>query len=210
MKPPARIHLLIVDDHFFVRAGLANSLREEPDIVVAGEAGSAEEAVRAYEILRPDVVLLDLRLPDGNGTDALMEIRAQHPEARALIFSVDETEEDIFQAHEAGALGYLPKSSPRQQLLEAVRTVATGRPYFPAAIAERLRERKARAPLSPRELDVLRLVVAGESNKLIGDRLGIADNTVKIHLTHLMAKLGASDRTGAAKIAVQRGIVRLG
>lgn len=210
MKPPHPIRLLIVDDHFFVRAGLANSLADEPDLLLAGEAGSVAEAVRAYDELRPDVILLDLRLPDGTGAEALAEIRARHPDARAVVFSVDETEEDIWSAHEAGALAYLPKSASRQELLAAVRAAAAGREYFPPAIAARLRERRARTALSARELDVLRLVVAGESNKLIADQLGIAQNTVKIHVTHLMAKLGAPDRTSAAKLAVQRGLVRIG
>lgn len=209
MKVPDRIRLLIVDDHFFVREGLTNSLREEADLMIAGEAVNAADAVQTYRLLQPDVILLDLRLPDCSGTEALTEIRKIDPQAVAVIFSVDETEEDIYRAHEAGAMGYLSKSAPRQQLIEAVRTVANGRPYFPPAIAERLRERNARPPLSPRELEVLRQVVLGESNKLIADRLHIAENTVKIHVTHLMAKLGAPDRTSAARIAVQRGLIRL-
>jgi DNA-binding NarL/FixJ family response regulator len=201
------IRLLIVDDHFFVRSGLTTSLGPEPDLEIVGEAENVASAVAAWELHRPAVTLLDLRLAEGSGLDALREIRALDEGAAVLVFSVEETEEDIFRSHEAGAMGYLAKSAPRRELLLAIRTVASGQRYFSPVAEALIRERKSRTGLSTRELQVLHVVVDGLSNKEIAERLGIAENTAKVHVARVLEKLGAQDRTTASKIAIQRGFV---
>jgi DNA-binding NarL/FixJ family response regulator len=206
MKP---IRLLIVDDHFFVRSGLTTSLSTEPDMQIVGEAENVPAAIKAYQELRPQVTLLDLRLADASGLDALREIRRQDPVAAVLVFSVEETEEDIFRSHEAGSMGYLSKSAPRRELLAAIRSVASGKHHFSTAAETLIRERNARTGLSPRELDVLRLIVDGLANKEISTQLGIAENTVKVHVARLLEKLDAPDRTAAANQAIRRGLVRV-
>ncbi len=203
------IRLLLVDDHFFVRSGLTTSLSSEPDLIIVGEADSVASAITAWEQLRPDVTLLDLRLADGSGMEALRAIRAQDPNAAVLIFSVEETEEDIYRSHEAGAAGFLSKSAPRRELLHAIRVIASGQRYFSPTATALIQQRQTHTGLSARELEVLHLIVAGLTNKLIADRLGIAENTVKVHVARLLEKLNAPDRTSAAKQALQRGLVRL-
>jgi DNA-binding NarL/FixJ family response regulator len=204
-----KIRLLIVDDHFFVRSGLAASLAPEPDLTIAGEAETVPAAITAWEELRPDVTLLDLRLGAASGFDVLRAIRLADPAAAVLVFSVEETEEDIYQAHEAGALGYLSKSAPRRDLLAAIRALAAGKRSFTPAAEALIKHRHIRTGLSARELEVLRLIADGQSNKLIAAGLGIAENTVKVHVARLLEKLDAPDRTSAAKQAIQRGLVRL-
>ncbi len=204
-----KLRLLIVDDHFFVRSGLSASIAPEDDLLVVGEAESVAAATSAWRELRPDVTLLDLRLGEDTGLDALREIRSLDPAAAVLVFSVDQTEEDIFRAHEAGAMGYLSKSALRRDLLAAIRAIGSGQRHYSHAAESVIRERSARTGLSSRELDVLRLIVEGLPNKLIAGRLGIAENTVKVHVAHLLEKLDAPDRTTAARQAIQRGLVRV-
>ncbi|WP_193211072.1 response regulator [Luteolibacter marinus] len=206
MNPPLRI--LLVDDHFFVRAGLKGSLDGEADLSICGEAATAAEAIAAHQDLRPDLILLDLRLPDLDGLEVLDQIKAYIPETKVIVFSVDETETDIARAVGSGAAGYLPKSTPRAELLAAIRAVAAGGTCFPPRIAEKFREQRARTPLSPREMEILHLVVDGQPNKLIAAALGISENTVKLHVSNLLAKTGAPDRTSVVKLAIQRGWVR--
>ncbi|MBB5352062.1 two-component system NarL family response regulator [Haloferula luteola] len=206
MKPPLRI--LIVDDHFFVRAGLKSSLESEPDLTICGEAANAAEALLAHSTLRPDLILLDLRLPDRDGLDLLEHLKNRDPSTQVIVFSVDETETDIARALEAGAAGYLPKSSPRSQLLAGIRAVAEGGTSFPPTIAAKFREHRSRTPLSPREREILHLIVDGQPNKLIAAALGISENTVKLHVSNLLAKTDAPDRTSIVKLAIQRGWVR--
>ncbi|CAN5906222.1 response regulator transcription factor [soil metagenome] len=209
MKSQTPIRLLLVDDHFFIRMGLAGSLNQEEDIQVIAEAASGTEAVAAYMKHQPDVTLMDGRLPDFHGVEATMKIRSSHPKAPIILLSIDETEEDIHRALAAGVRSYLPKSIERDELLLAIRTVYGGGTYFPAGIAQRIAERSKRTALSDRELEVLRQIVLGQANKQIAETLGIAEITVKVHVSHILEKLGVPDRTRASTLAIERGIVKL-
>lgn len=206
-SPKTRV--LLVDDHYFVRMGLSVPLNKEPDIAVVAEAQNGAEALAKFREHRPDIVILDGRLPDLSGVEVLAALRAEAPDARVVMLSVDETEEDVHRAMEAGALGYLGKSAPWETLLHAVREAAQGRTYLPPPLAAHLEARRNRKLLSARELEVLRLVIKGQPNKLIADTLGITEMTVKNHLTHLFDKLDVNDRVSAIAIAVQRGLVRM-
>lgn len=210
MSTQKRIRILIVDDHVMVRMGLRGWLKKAADIEVVGEAGNGAEAVACFAAERPDVTLMDGRLPDIPGCEAARRICALHPGARVLMLSIDETEEDIHAAERSGACGYLPKSIDRAGLLAAIRAVEAGERCFPGAIGERLHERQLRAPLSGREIDVLRLVASGQANKEIAAALGLSLFTVKNHLAHILTKLDAPDRTRAVTVAMERGILRAG
>lgn len=203
------IRVLIVDDHPVVRNGLRSMLGTESDLAVAGEAASGEEAVRLFRQLQPDVTLMDLRMPGMTGVAAIEAIRAESPRARVIVLSTFDTDEDIYRALRAGAQGYLMKESSLDELIDAIRTVHAGGRRIPSPIAERLAERMAAPDLSPRELDVLHLLVRGESNKRIAVALNISEATVKGHVNNIFLKLGVSDRTEAAMTALQRGIVHL-
>ncbi len=203
------IRLLIVDDHFFVRMGLVESLNDEPDFKVVAEAGNHDEAIAAYREHRPDVVLMDLKLPGQDGTEISAAIREIDPEARVIMLSVDEGEDDIHRSVQAGAKGYLPKSIDREELIEGVRSVAAGENYFPAQIAQRLEARSQRPDLTDREMQVLELIVKGHSNKEAAAALNVTEPTIKQHAGHLFRKLNVLDRTQAVTAAIQRGIVKL-
>jgi len=203
------IRILLIDDHFFVRMGLASSIEDETDMVVAGEASTVEEAVQKCAEVHPDVALVDFNLPDGDAPDVLTKLAKQAPSVRCMVLSVSEGEDDIFRAVRAGAKGYLPKSTGRPELLEAIRAVAAGGKYFPERIQARLDQRSRRPELTVREMEVLLLVVEGLLNKEIADRLGLAEITVKQHVSSVLRKLEVQDRTQAAMAAVERGIVRL-
>lgn len=209
MKPARRIRLLLVDDHFVVRMGLASSLNLEPDMQVVGECGSGEEAIALYRRHQPDVVMMDGRLPGLSGAEATAAIRREFPLARILMLSVRDGEEDIFRAVQTGVVAYLHKAAPREDILAAIRAVAAGQACFPPAIAQKLTARQGRATLTDRELEVLRLIVEGRANKEIADVLGLAEVTIKLHVGNLLAKLGVQDRTQAATAAIHRGIVHL-
>lgn len=209
MKPSRKIRVLLVDDHFIVRIGLAGSLNQEADMQVVAEASDGTEAVALFTKHKPDVTLMDGRLPDIHGTEAITRIRSTAPEARIILLSIDETEEDIARAVAAGIQGYLPKSIVRAELLDAIRHVHRGGTYFPASIAKRIAARGDRSALTERELEVLRLVVQGRANKQIADTLGIAEITVKVHVSHILEKLGVPDRTRAATLAIERGLIRI-
>lgn len=209
MKTQSPIRLLLVDDHFIVRMGLAGSLNQEDDIEVIAEASNGAEAVATYQEHQPDVTLMDGRLPDFHGVEATMKIRADHPKAAIILLSIDETEEDVHRALSAGVRAYLPKSIERDELLLAIRTVHAGNTYFPAGIAQRIEERSKRVSLSDRELEVLRQIALGQANKQIAETLGIAEITVKVHVSHILEKLGVPDRTRASTLAIERGIVKL-
>ena len=211
-SPPAssgKIRLLVVDDHFVVRIGLTSALNLEPDMEVVGEAKDGREAVEAYERHRPDVVVMDYQLPHMNGAEATTALRARYPDARVIILSVYKGEEDVHRAVQAGAAGYLPKSSEPQELLEAIRVIHKGRRYFPTAIHAALESRAGRSELSDREREVLDALVRGRSNKEIAIALGISENTVKVHATRVFEKLGVADRLEAVTAAIQRGIVHI-
>ncbi len=204
------IGILIVDDHPVVRAGLVGILAGEPDLRVVGEASSAAEAVTAARTLRPDVVLMDLRMPGGDGVIATAGVLAEHPSARVVVLTTYETDADILRAVEAGAAGYLLKDVARAELVAAIRAAARGETVLAPSIATRLVDRMRRpAPadaLSPRELEVLRLVAKGLSNADIGKALFISEATVKTHLLRTFAKLGVSDRTAAVTTALAAGL----
>jgi DNA-binding NarL/FixJ family response regulator len=206
----ASYRLLLVDDHYVVRIGMASSLNLEPDFEVVAEAESGEEALRLYREHRPDLVILDWRLPDLSGADIIKALRNEFPQARVLVLSAFESEEVIYQALQAGAVGYLTKSSRRPELIESIRLAAQGKSSFSGAIAAKLALRMQRPSLSPRELDVVAELVKGNSNKEIATHLDISENTVKLHITHIMQKLRAKDRTHVASIALQRGLVGSG
>jgi DNA-binding NarL/FixJ family response regulator len=201
------IRILLVDDHYVVRLGLAASLNLDPKIEVVAEAECGAEVFPLYEQHHPDLVIVDWRLPDMNGGEVIKRLREKHPDARVLVLSAFESEETIFQAVHAGAVGYLPKSSRRPELIESVMAASRGEAAFPPAIAARLTKRLRRPDLTPREIEVVAELVRGNSNKEIATRLDISDNTVKLHITHIMQKLGAKDRTHAASLALQLGII---
>lgn len=209
-EPSDRIRLLIVDDHPVVRDGLVSILHEgEPDLEVVGEAGDGKEAVASWRNLRPTVTIMDLQLPGQTGVEAIRTILREDPDARILVLTTFDGDADIQRALEAGARGYLLKSVRRTILIEAVRAVAAGQRYLPPATAARLLEAMDSERLTPRELDVLKLLAEGQRNREIADALGLAEPTVKIHVNNLLRKLEAKDRTEAAVIALRRGLIHL-
>jgi DNA-binding NarL/FixJ family response regulator len=209
MKKKNPIRLLVVDDHFFVRMGLSGSLNSEHDMTVVAEADNGRQAIEKFRQHRPDVVIMDGRLPGMSGAETVQALRREFPEARVLMLSIDEAEEDVYRAIQAGAAGYLAKAVQLRELLQAVRAVHAGERYLPPSISARLASRVTHDPLSARELEVLHLIVAGRSNKEIGAQLNIAETTVKLHVRSLLAKLGVSDRTQATTEALRRGLVHL-
>ncbi len=208
----ARIRVLVVDDHPVVRTGVQGMLATHESFDVVGEAADGEEAVRKVETLLPDVVLMDLRMPGLDGVRATRAIRASHPGVQVLVLTTYDTDEDILRAVEAGAVGYLLKDAPRDELFHGVEAAARGESLLAPAVVARLMGRM-RAPqgesLSPRELEVLGLVAEGEPNKAVARALSISETTVKTHLSHIFTKLGVDDRTAAVTIALERGMIRL-
>jgi DNA-binding NarL/FixJ family response regulator len=207
MKPPIRI--LVVDDHAMVRFALTQAIQRHPDLVLAGEAENGRQALELYRKLLPDVVTMDFKLPDRDGHEVIAEIRSQFPDARIVLLSIFENAESILQATDAGALGYVSKAAKVSEVIRAIRSIATGKPYFSEGLEEKLAARRAQQNLTPRELDVLKLVASGHSNKEIVTALGISLSSVKLHLQNIFTKLGTQDRTQATAAALQRGIVRL-
>lgn len=203
------IRILVVDDHFMVRMGLSASLNAEMDMQVVAEVGNAEEALVAFRIHRPSVVIMDLRLPGTSGIDAVSALLREFPDAKIFMLSTYGGEEGIYRALQAGARGYVLKNAARDELLCAIRTVHAGGRYMDPSSAQFLAERDRHPSLTTRELQVLRMIVQGWSNKEIANSLGVAEVTIKQHVTHLLEKMGASDRTQAATLAIQRGIVGL-
>lgn len=201
--------IMVVDDNSLLRLGLTEAIGGEGDLVAVGEAENGLEALELYRKLQPDVVTMDYQMPGENGIEATRKIVAEFPDARILLLSVFEGEEDIWNAVQAGARGYLNKSGDIEEVLDAIREVAEGGNYFPAAIAQKLASRGERASLTARELEVLGLIVGGNSNKEIMAELDISEGTVKLHVSHILEKLGAADRTQAAIMAVKQGIVHL-
>jgi DNA-binding NarL/FixJ family response regulator len=203
-----RSTVLLADDHAVVRLGLRAMIDQQPDLLVVGEASTGPEAVTTFLALRPDVAIVDLVLPELDGADVCAAIRADAPRARILIVSSSAASEHVHRALKAGAQGYLLKDSTPPVLLGAIRDVLAGRRVVPAEVAQAMADRAYQSDLSPREHEVIQLVVDGLSNKLIADRLTLTEATVKTHLTHIFEKLGVEDRTQAALAAVKRGIVR--
>ncbi len=205
--PPIRI--LVVEDHHVVRQGLVALVKTVPDMIVVAEAADGKQAVDLFRQHQPDVTIMDLRLPVMTGVEAITEIRRQFPAARIIVLTTFDGDEDIYRALQAGARGYLLKDMFGEELMDAIRTVHEGKTRIPPVVAQRLAERIGGQSLTGRELDVLRLIVAGKSNKEIGGELGISEATVKTHINNILSKLGVSDRTQAATTALQRGIVHL-
>jgi DNA-binding NarL/FixJ family response regulator len=207
------IRLLIVDDHPVVRAGLRDMLSTQPEFEVVGEAKNGVEAVALTDRLQPHVVLTDLAMPQMDGTTAIARIKEEHPEVQVLVLTTYDSDSDVLPAVEAGAIGYLLKDSPREDLYAAIRAAAQGKPLLTSAVASRLMERM-RGPteeaLSTREIEVLKLVAKGANNREIANQLYITEATVKSHLIRIYGKLNVTDRTAAVTKALERGILRLG
>jgi DNA-binding NarL/FixJ family response regulator len=204
-----RIRVLVVDDHFVVRMGLVASINLEPGMVVVAEASDGPQALEQYRKHHPDIVVMDLRMPDADGFVSTRLLCREAPPARVIIFSSFAGDENIRRALDAGAHAYVVKSAPHTDLVTAIRSVHAGNFYLPPALAADLAKHMSRPGLTNDELEVLRLVVAGRSNKEIAEALTVSEITVKRRVGQILQKLGASDRTQAATIAIQRGIVQL-
>lgn len=209
MSEPLQLRVLVADDHPVVRHGLVALIDHQPDMAVVAEVGSGRAAVEQYVAHQPDVVLMDLRMPELDGVEAIAAIRAIAPQARIVVLTTYDSDEDIYRGLRAGAQGYLLKDAPAGELLSAIRAVAAGQKRIPAEVAAKLAERMTSPELTARELEVLQLVVTGQSNKEIGAALAIAEGTVRAHLNSIFQKLDALDRTHAVTIAIRRGLVRL-
>lgn len=201
--------VLVADDHALVRTGVAKIINQEPDLYVVAEAGNGLEAVEAYERHRPHVTLLDLRMPVMEGVDAVRQIRERDPNARVIVLTTYDTDDEITQALKAGAKAYVLKDISASDLISCIREVLAGKTYLAPAAAAKLAEGVTRVQLTPREMAALRSMADGKSNKEIARELGISDRTVKTHLGHLFEKLGVTSRTEAIKVATRRGLVRL-
>lgn len=203
-----KIRILLVDDHMVIRMGLITAATDAADMEVVADVESGAEAIEAFRIHHPDIVILDLRLPGMNGIETLRALREEFKQVRVLIFSNYATGEEIYQAMKVGAAGFVLKEWALDRLLEAIRTVHRGEQYMPSEIAARVGERLL-AQLSPREIEVIHLLARGLSNKEIGAKLGVVEGTVKIHIASIFNKLSVSDRTHALIEAVKRGIVQI-
>jgi DNA-binding NarL/FixJ family response regulator len=209
------IHILLVDDHPIVREGLRAVLEVQPDFSVIGEAGSGAEAVDRILQLRPDVILLDLHMPDMDGVEVLRQIHAEQPDARVIVFTAFDTDERILSAVQAGVQGYLLKGAPREELFNAIRVVHEGGSLLQPVVASKLLRQVSAGyhpdvpPLTEREMEVLRLLATGALNKEIAHDLAISERTAKFHVSSIMNKLGATNRTEAVSIAAGRGLIRM-
>ncbi|HEX2833168.1 MAG TPA: response regulator transcription factor [Thermoanaerobaculia bacterium] len=201
--------VLVVDDHSLVRTGVANIISHEPDLEVVAEAANGLEAVQEFERHRPDVTLLDLRMPVMEGVEAVRQIRERDPQAKVIVLTTYDTDDDISRALKAGAKAYVLKDISADGLINCIHDVLAGKTYLAPAAAAKLAEGLTHMSLTPRELSSLRLMADGKTNKEIAQQLGISERTVKTHLSHLFEKLGVTSRTEAVKIASRRGLVRI-
>jgi two-component system, NarL family, response regulator len=209
MNQPSSIRVLVVDDHPVVRQGLIGMLEKAPDIVIVGQGRNGHEAIAVFQQQQPDVTLMDLRMPEMGGVQAIAAICNEFPNARIIVLTTYDTDEEIYQGLRAGAKGYLLKDSEPEELLTAIRTVTEGKQYIPSNVAAKLVQRITAPELSDRELEVLQLVGQGMSNQEISTALNISESTVKTHINRILSKLDVKDRTQAAIIALKRGIASL-
>ena len=209
MSDQPRIRVFSVDDHPLLREGIAAIINNQPDMLMVAQAASGKDAIEMFRQFQPDVTLLDLRLPDVSGIDVLIAIRSEFPEARVAMLTTFEGDVDIRRALEAGARGYMLKTTPPKEIVATIRQIHKGKKQIPAEVAAHLAEYFGDDALTEREIDVLRHIAGGNRNREIGERLFISEETVKVHIKHIMEKLGASDRTQAVAIAVRRGIIQL-
>ena len=206
---PRLIRIMSVDDHPLLREGIAALIRTQPDMELIAEARDGEEAVAQFRAHQPDVALMDLQMPKVNGTEAIIRIRSEFPNAKILVLSTYAGDVQVLRAIKAGARGYLLKGNVRREMLEAIRTVHAGHKRIPPEVAAELADHAADDQLSSREIDVLHLIGAGNANKQIADKLSIGETTVKNHISNILSKLSANDRAHAVTVALQRGIIQL-
>jgi DNA-binding NarL/FixJ family response regulator len=209
MSNSTPIRIFSIDDHPLMREGIAAIISNEPDMLLVAEASNGREAIQGFRDHRPDITLMDLRLPDISGIDAMVTIRTEFPDARIIMLTTFEGDVEIRRALQAGAVGYMLKTMPRRQLVDMIRRVHAGKKHIPPEIAAHLAEHMGDECLSKREVDVLQKIAGGNRNTDIAALLFISEETVKGHVKHIMEKLGASDRTEAVAIGIRRGIIHL-
>jgi DNA-binding NarL/FixJ family response regulator len=209
MSSSEEIHILCVDDHPLMHKGISALIESQPDMAIVGAVSKAGDALASFRERMPDITLMDLRLPDGNGIDTMISILEEYPEARIIILTMFEGDVEIQRALKSGACGYILKNMPPEDLLQVIRNVHSGKKRLHPVIAANLADHLGEENLSPRETEVLQLISEGNSNKEIGNRLFISEETVKGHVKNILGKLGANDRTQAVSIAIRRGIIHL-
>jgi len=209
VNEPVRIRVVSVDDHPLVREGIATLINDQEDMQLVAQGTTGKEAIQRFREHRPDILLLDVRLPDMNGIDAMISIRSEFPDARVIIVTSSEGDVEMQRALAGGAASYLVKSMPPQSLLEAIRKVHAGKKAIPPEVAAQLADHLADETLTAREIEILQQIAEGNRNRDIADKLCISEGTVKVHIQHIMGKLAANDRTQAITIAVRRGIIHL-
>lgn len=209
MSEEKRIRVFSVDDHPLLREGIAAIVDNQPDMVMVAQAASSQDAIQQFRKHRPDVTLMDLRLPDGSGIETMIAIRAEFPDARVIMLTTFEGDVEIKNALESGARGYMLKSMPPKELVEVIRQVHAGKKRIPPQLAAQLAEHMSDEALTEREVHVLSKIAGGNRNRDIAEQLFISEETVKVHIKHIMEKLGASDRTQAVAIGIRRGIIQL-